>query len=181
MRPNDIQFLKWCHISKFHENEIEYTEIYAQGKNHKRHLAADISVWNLFIELKQLYDNPTANDFVFRDKKSSIFYPNTLFVKMLTDLDLRLDTEGRRRAPYSMRHSYASWHLQMGINPFSLAKNMGTSVNMLEKHYGHFDHRKHASMIVYSGAEKFLIPVAPEVIDTRITEAFVDDEEDNAE
>jgi len=39
---------------------------------------------------------------------------------------------------YSLRHTYASLRLLAGMNHQILAENMGTSIRMLEKHYGKF-------------------------------------------
>ena len=47
------------------------------------------------------------------------------------------DRYGDKRAPYSLRHTYAPFALLYGrVNVFTLAVNMGTSVDMIEKHYG---------------------------------------------
>jgi integrase len=43
-----------------------------------------------------------------------------------------------KRAPYSLRHTYATFALLYGrVSVYTLAVNMGTSVDMIEKHYGH--------------------------------------------
>ena len=42
---------------------------------------------------------------------------------------------------YSLRHTYATFCLQEGVNHYVLARNMGTSVKMLEQHYGHTSNR----------------------------------------
>ncbi len=40
--------------------------------------------------------------------------------------------------PYSLRHTYATFALLYGrVSVYTLAVNMGTSVDMIEKHYGH--------------------------------------------
>lgn len=39
--------------------------------------------------------------------------------------------------PYSMRHAFATWMLDAGIEVFELARLMGTSVAMIDKTYGH--------------------------------------------
>jgi integrase len=39
---------------------------------------------------------------------------------------------------YTLRHSHASLALLAGVNPQVLAENMGTSLEMLERHYGKF-------------------------------------------
>jgi integrase len=43
-----------------------------------------------------------------------------------------------KRTPYGMRHTYAAWSLAAGVNIFTLAKRMGTSVDLIDKTYGHF-------------------------------------------
>ena len=45
--------------------------------------------------------------------------------------------EAGDRDAYSFRHSYATQRLLTGISVYTLAENMGTSVAMIEKHYGH--------------------------------------------
>lgn len=42
-----------------------------------------------------------------------------------------------RRGPYAMRHTYATFSIAAGVDVFVLARRMGTSVEMIEKHYGH--------------------------------------------
>lgn len=39
--------------------------------------------------------------------------------------------------PYCLRHTYAAWSLAAGVNIFTLARRMGTSVQMIENTYGH--------------------------------------------
>ena len=46
------------------------------------------------------------------------------------------DTHGDNRTIYSLRHTYATLRLQNGTNVYWLKKNMGTSVTMIERHYG---------------------------------------------
>jgi integrase len=48
----------------------------------------------------------------------------------------RLFTDGKKRVPYSLRHTYATMRISEGVNVFQLAANMGTSVEMLEDFYG---------------------------------------------
>lgn len=43
---------------------------------------------------------------------------------------------GIARSIYSLRHFYATKRLESEVSPFLLAKQMGTSVEMLEKFYG---------------------------------------------
>jgi integrase len=41
------------------------------------------------------------------------------------------------RTPYAMRHTFASLAIAAGIPSFEIARMMGTSVEMLDKTYGH--------------------------------------------
>ena len=45
-------------------------------------------------------------------------------------------SDGKKRTPYSLRHTYATMRLSEGVSVFQLAANMGTSVEMLDDFYG---------------------------------------------
>jgi integrase len=53
----------------------------------------------------------------------------------------------RGRSQYSLRHMFITGRLQNGVNPYHLAKQCGTSVEMLEKVYGHVIHSEIAEQI----------------------------------
>ena len=42
-----------------------------------------------------------------------------------------------RRRIYDLRHTYATMSLAAGVSLFSLARRMGTSVEMIDRTYGH--------------------------------------------
>jgi hypothetical protein len=58
------------------------------------------------------------------------------FKSLLEAVGLEKDTHGDNRTIYSLRHTYATLRLQNGTNVYWLKKNMGTSVAMIERHYG---------------------------------------------
>jgi integrase len=45
-------------------------------------------------------------------------------------------SDGKKRVPYSLRHTYATMRISEGVSVFQLAANMGTSVEMIESFYG---------------------------------------------
>jgi integrase len=47
------------------------------------------------------------------------------------------DKVRRDNSFYPLRHSYCTWRLQRGVDVFDLSKNMGTSIQMIQKHYEH--------------------------------------------
>ena len=52
-------------------------------------------------------------------------------------LNLLKDRHGNARTLYSLRHTYATVQIIAGIDYHKLAKNMGTSIVILERHYSH--------------------------------------------
>ena len=82
------------------------------------------------------------DDFVFytKDKVKPTSFQN-LFTQFLTEHDLLIDPKTEKeRVFYSLRHTYATLALTYDSVPIhTLAKQMGTSVGMIEQHYSHLD------------------------------------------
>ncbi len=64
---------------------------------------------------------------------------NNMFDKFLDEIKLAIDpVTKQKRVLYSLRHTYATFKLTYDKVPIhTLAKQMGTSVGMIEKHYSH--------------------------------------------
>ena len=62
---------------------------------------------------------------------------NQAFQAVLRRVGLEVDVEGRKRSLYSIRHSAITWALQGNVNAVSVAKNAGTSLEMIQKFYDH--------------------------------------------
>jgi integrase len=45
------------------------------------------------------------------------------------------DATGKNRTLYSLRHTYATFALAEGVDIHTLARQMGTGVGMIERHY----------------------------------------------
>ena len=60
---------------------------------------------------------------------------NKIFRRLLEDMDLVKGQAGTDRTLYSLRHTYATQELLAGTDIHTLARQMGTSVVMLERHY----------------------------------------------
>ena len=83
---------------------------------------------------------PTNTDFVFRTKnKEEQTSWQKMFESYLKEHNLLTDPiTGNKRVFYSLRHTYATLALTNDQVPIhTLAKQMGTSVLMIEKHYSH--------------------------------------------
>ena len=76
----------------------------------------------------------------------------TLYISLIAELlnmaNLREGTQGVPRSTYCFRHTYATLRLQEGVDVHFLAEQMGTSVHMIESHYGHVNTIKHADRVL---------------------------------
>ena len=63
-----------------------------------------------------------------------------LFDMFLREINLLETKDGKKRQFYSLRHTYATLMLvHDAVSIHTLAKQMGTSVGMIEEHYSHLD------------------------------------------
>jgi integrase len=71
------------------------------------------------------------------------------FKRLLAAAGLSLDkSSGQQRTLYSLRHTYAHFALLTDkMDVYTLARQMGTSVKMIEQHYGHLNPAMKADVI----------------------------------
>lgn len=101
-----------------------------------RNYDIDDSIVNPFKKLTV----PTNKDYVFRTRnKNAPTSWQKMFESYLKEHNLLIDPiTGNKRVFYSLRHTYATLALTNDKVPIhTLAKQMGTSVLMIEKHYSH--------------------------------------------
>ena len=58
-----------------------------------------------------------------------------IFRNLMVRSNMRRDGGGQNRTLYSLRHTYATFALARGVDIHTLARQMGTSVGMIERHY----------------------------------------------
>lgn len=77
-----------------------------------------------------------------------------MFSRMMQRSELLIDTHtGKKRTLYSLRHFYATHELTKGnVTAYQLAEHMGTSIGMLQTHYGHLDLLKLADKFAGEGS-----------------------------
>ena len=65
------------------------------------------------------------------------------------------------RQPYDLRHTYATFRLRAGLSAFELSRYMGTSLAMIDLHYGHLasDGRQHAVALLDALAREKAVDV----------------------
>ncbi len=149
-RPGkELLNLRWKQIRYTHTDESgSHVEMMVSGKTGKRKIigwAETISVLNRLLKVQGLVGleaitESNHNGYVFRmaDGKEPQSFQK-LFESFLKQHNLLIDpnTE-QKRVFYSLRHTYATFKLTYDRTPiYTLAEHMGTSVAMIEKHYGH--------------------------------------------
>ncbi len=138
--------IQWRHCEWHTADGVQYMRIYVDGKTGARHL---IGKHELVQVLKRLHSRSSVlksiqfedvlgreSDYVFRVENTlPVRFFNDTFTKLLKYCNLVEDRAGQKRTLYSLRHTYATQALLAGTDIHTLAKQMGTSVRMLEMHY----------------------------------------------
>jgi len=152
IRVGEARTLKWRDIREVAVSDDVPSNIVltVSGKTGKREVVSaspDIKkylkrIHDLRIEELATEENPKTKldpeSLVFCHKDGSeIGSFKKSFAALLKSAKVERDTHGQIRTLYSLRHTYATFRLQNGVHQFTLAKNMGTSVAMLEQYYGH--------------------------------------------
>jgi integrase len=107
----------------------------------------------------------TFDEFLRRQVDAYVFHvegkdTNTtfgrMFARLLSKAGLLKDPRsGTERTLYSLRHTYATLMLTLNrLSIYTLAEHMGTSVKMIEDHYGHVQLRKKAREIAGNGGRR---------------------------
>ena len=145
VRVGEMRGVKWEDISSVQTDEGIQLVIRVNGKVGERDVVLNPSS-DAYV--KRLYDlriseldgvNPPSNEYVFLSRRTN--KPMTSFKKsfnsMLEYCGIPTEKNGLNRTIYSLRHFYGTQRLRGDINPYHLSKQMGTSVEMIEKFYGH--------------------------------------------
>ena len=153
--------LRWQHIEFFEHNGRKYLMLHVDGKTGKREVIARHSTARYLDRLRKLKPEWAKGtfeeflrlrlaDYVFRVGDKDMTTPfGKMFTRLLDKLGLLHDTRnGKQRTMYSLRHYYATMALTHNrMTVYTLAKHLGTSVAMIEQHYGHVELRKIAHEI----------------------------------
>jgi integrase len=167
MRPSEAKNLRWRDIAPGKDREgRELVVLFVQGKGKSRKLVAPKSVGDYFERIREAtrqYRRDTAKDgeaapeVVFRPEDRAFTTVTgepakalykALIGNLLTKAKLREGASGVPRSTYCFRHTYATFRLGEGVDVYFLAEQMGTSVKMIEEHYGHVNTVKHADLLL---------------------------------
>jgi integrase len=149
----ESQNIKWKHINWFMDKDSNrYLMIAVDGKTGRREL---IARHNVLVYLKRIQSrfadlNSMTFDELLEAKLDVHVFRlrnglqtnnlNQSFEQFLKFVGLLKDKFGDNRTLYSLRHTYATMTLMRGqVGIHDLARQMGTSVIMIERHYSHLN------------------------------------------
>lgn len=139
IRVGEARTLRWKNVRTEQNYANEPAVIfYVSGKTGGREVVArNAEVLDYLQRIKSLYDQPKPDDFIFAhpDGKPIGSFRKS-FSSLIDDAGVTFDSKEVRRTIYSLRHTYATFRLTEGVTVYTLARNMGTSVAMIERFYG---------------------------------------------
>lgn len=151
MRTMEAKNLRWRDIdARTDKQGRSFVCINVRGKGKFRELVAAQNVASYLDRIKAISKATKPDDFVFtthHGKPASHLYAS-LIESLLTESSLLNSSSGSRRSSYCFRHTYATFRLMEGVDVYFLAKQMGTSVKMIEDYYGHITPAKNAERIL---------------------------------
>ncbi|WP_300530157.1 site-specific integrase [Maricaulis sp.] len=151
MRPAEAKNLRWRDITDAKDKDGQsILVIYVRGKGKTRKLIAAASLRKYLDRIRDLSEATEPNDPVFtiiNGKPAKYLYKDTVD-DLLNYAELREGPSGIPRTTYCLRHTYATLRLSAGVDVYILAQQMGTSVKMIEQHYGHVNTIKYADRVL---------------------------------
>jgi integrase len=142
IRVGEARHLRWRDISSTKtltgEKRLVFT---VRGKTGEREVVCNERVETYIDRLRQFRSTEvkriSADERVFCHKNGgAIGSFKKGFQQALESAGVLYGSDGKRRVPYSLRHTYATMRISEGVSIYQLAANMGTSVEMIENFYG---------------------------------------------
>lgn len=136
----------WQHLEWYTADSVRYLRVWVDGKTGGRWLIAKHQLVTVLQRLHSRQRDIAHKPFdsvlgrhrgwLFRTEDGHRPHNfNGLFRRLLRHCELLTNSSGATRTLYSLRHTYATAELLAGTDIHTLAKQMGTSAAMIERHY----------------------------------------------
>lgn len=148
MRPTEMRNLNWGDLIGYREGYYlrlgdRDIRIRARGKGKSREFIPQEGTLYEFDRLWKFWKD-AHSDVEPADENAVFAAPdgrrltslNKSLNALLEAAKLKTDHRGRKRDAYSFRHFYIAQQLRAGVDVFVLARNTGTSPDMIDKFYG---------------------------------------------
>jgi integrase len=138
--------LRWKHLQWHFAGNKRYLRIWVSGKTGPRYLIARNAVVKVLERVMKWQKLPYSGlNAVIEAKLDALIFRlptgeqisnmENIFRNLMVRSNMRKDGSGQSRTLYSLRHTYATFALAKGVDIHTLARQMGTSVGMIERHY----------------------------------------------
>lgn len=151
MRTMEAGNLRWRDVDvRTDKQGRKFVCLSVRGKGKFRELVAAQNVADYLGRVKTISKATKPDDFVFTSEagEAAATLYDSVVEDLLTKSGLLFSASGSRRSSYCFRHTYATFRLMEGVDVYFLAKQMGTSVKMIEEYYGHITPAKSAERIL---------------------------------
>ncbi len=138
--------VRWCDCEWYEADGVRYLRVRVSGKTGERYLIAKHETQAVLQRLHSRQRDVAGREFAQVLGRTDLFLfrnalgmrPRTfngMWAKLMRESGLAKNGAGQRRTLYSLRHTYATLELLAETDIHTLARQMGTSVRMLEAHY----------------------------------------------
>ena len=138
--------LRWKHLQWHWIGNKKYLRIWVSGKTGPRYLIAKTAVVKVLERVMKWQKLPYSGlNAIIEAKLDALIFRlptgeqisnmENIFRNLMVRSNMRVDGGGQNRTLYSLRHTYATFALARGVDIHTLARQMGTSVGMIERHY----------------------------------------------
>jgi integrase len=142
MRVGEANYLQWRDVVEFKDQLGRNNCMFSvRGKTGSRMVVPRTNARRYVERLAERSPDRKPDDFVFRMRDGrKVITLIDQFQGVLKRANILENRHGERYTLYSLRHFYAVMMIQKGMPVFNIARNMGTSVAIIESYYG-----KHAT------------------------------------
>jgi integrase len=152
MRPPEAKNLRWrdCLGTRIDREGRQFFVLKVRGKGKFRELVAVPTVATYLERIRAISKATGPDDFVFTTHKGepALTLYKSLIGDLLNKTGLLFSSSGSRMSSYCFRHTYATFRLMHNTDLLDLAKQMGTSAEMIQDYYGHITPTKRADAIL---------------------------------
>ena len=163
MRLGEAKQIRWKDV-RFDKKQdaiiINVDESTSKVRRGRDVVAHSSWIGSLLDEWKEISDFTKDSDLVFYAVKENnpdtqnVCDVSVSFKNFLKEIGKLENERGKVRTLYSLRHTYATLRLEAGLEVYKLAKNMGTTVQQIEWHYGHVITKKIVGDLTKGGSLK---------------------------
>ncbi len=151
MRPSEARNLRWRDVLSTQSGDGRPIIVLSvRGREKSRKVVATPSVGKYLDRIRAITKAAEADDPVFTSftgVSATTLYGH-LIRRLLKEAGLYNGPSGTPRSIYCFRHTYAAFRLSNDVSTYFLAIQMGTSVRMIEEHYGYVNAIRYASRVL---------------------------------